>query len=319
MPEITASRLTSTGTLLTRGELDEIAGTTIRSTVDNQYAAFFDEVTLQGVPNLAKRETSTGTILVTGSFDEVTISPGPASVVTSGLQVQLRPSSYSGSGTTWTDTQGNANATMIGSPTYNGTTGFTFDGASQWGTLPSVFGTTDFDNSGSYTIEVWFRGAAEGQTMAASIVFGKHTSGTNIYPYEMSFSPSGQTISNTAGVVTPFQGNTNGMASPVFSNVWYQSICVWNYTDSNIGGNDADKNTAWLNGVKQPTQGNLTTFSSPSNNFQTSIARRLGLGPTGQTPGWFKGQVAIVRIYNRALTSTEIQQNFNADKGIFGL
>lgn len=316
-----ASRLTSTGTLLTSGELNEIAGTAIRLTADNQYAAFFDEVTLQGVPNLAKRETNTGTILVTGFFDEVTISSGPAgggSVVTSGLQVQLRPSSYSGSGDTWTDTQGNANATLVGSPSYNGTTGFTFDGESQWGTLPSVFGSTDFDNSGSYTIEIWFNPAPS--TKASATIFTKFTQGTNIYPYNITYSWGGSNVSNVADVVTPDQPNTNALSANVLTNNWYQNICVWNYTGSDIGGNGADQNTAWLNGVKQTiNNGNLSTFSSPSNNFQASIARRLGLGSGSNNPGWFKGQIGIIRIYNRALTSTEIQQNFNADKDIFGL
>lgn len=321
-----ASRLTSTGTLLISGEFNEVAGTAIRLTVNNQYAAFFDEVTLQGVPNLAKRESNTGTIFVTGFFDEVTISSGTTGggaggpVVTSGLQVQLRPSSYSGSGTTWTDTQGNANATLVGSPSYNGTTGFTFDGSTQYGTLPSVFGTTDFDNSGSYTIEIWFRPAA-GQLMAASTLFSKRGNASNkTYPYHMDYTEPGTNVSNDADVATPFQGNTNAISIPVLTNNWYQNICVWNYTASDIGGNVAEKNTAWLNGVKQTlSNGNLSTFTSPSNNFQASIARFLGLPPTGIIPGWFKGQIGIIRIYNRALTSTEIQQNFDADKGIFGL
>lgn len=322
MPAVTASRLTSAGILLTSGELNEVAGTAIRLTTTNQYAAFFDEVTLQGVPNLAKRETNTGTILVTGSFDEVTISTipgGGTSVVTSGLRAELTPSSYSGSGTTWTDTQGNASATLFGSPPYNGTTGFTFDGSSQWGTMSSVFGTTDFDNSGGYTVEVWFRPSV-GNLMGSSIIFGKRASGDNIWPYQMEYSEPGQNLSNYANVVTPFQGNTNAISLNVLTNNWYQNVCVWNYTGSNIGGNDAYKNTAWLNGVKQTAnQGNLSTFTSPSNSSQASIARTIGLPPTGQNPGWFKGQIAIIRVYNRALTSTEIQQNFDANKGTFGL
>jgi hypothetical protein len=120
--------------------------------------------------------------------------------------------------------------------------------------------------------------------------------------------------------VSPFQGNTNAIATNVLPGNWYQNICVWNYTGSSIGGNGADANTVWLNGVKQTiSNGNLSTFSSPSNSDQASIARQLGLPPTGQLPGCFKGEIAIVRIYNRALTSTEIQQNFDANRDIFGL
>ena len=318
---ILASRLTSTGNLLTRGELDEVTTSTIRLTINNQYAAFLDEVTLQGLTSVQKRETSTGTLLVTGYFDEVTISSPAPPVVSSGLQVQLTPSSYSGSGATWTDTQGNASATLVGSPSYSGATGFTFDGSSQYATLPSIFGKTDFDNSDGYTIEIWFRPSA-GQVMGSSILFGKRATagaGNGNYPYQMEYAEGSNLISNYASCVSPFQGNTVANAT-VLANNWYQNVCVWNYTGSSIGGNGADQNTAWINGVKQTTSnGNLSTFSSPSNTDLVSIARQLGLPPTGQLPGWFKGEVGIVRIYNRALTSTEIQQNFDANKDTFGL
>jgi hypothetical protein len=181
---------------------------------------------------------------------------------------------------------------------------------------------TDFDNSGSYTIEIWLNGAS-GQLMASSIPFSKRAtsgSGNGNYPYVMEYAEGSNLISNYASCVSPFQGGTNAISGNVLTNTWYQNICVWNYTGSDIGGNGADKNTAWVNGVKQTiSNGNLSTFSSPSNNDLASIARQLGLPPTGQLPGWFKGQIGIIRIYNRALTSTEIQQNFDADKSIFGL
>ena len=86
-----ASRLTSTGNLLTRGELNEVAGTAIRLTINNQYAAFLDEVTLQGATDVARRETNTGTILISGYFDEVTLSPN----IPTGQQAYTTPGIYS--------------------------------------------------------------------------------------------------------------------------------------------------------------------------------------------------------------------------------
>ena len=35
--------------------------------------------------------------------------------------------------------------------------------------------------------------------------------------------------------------------------------------------------------------------------------------------GAFDGYLSVVRVYNRALTPTEITQNFNAQKSYFGL
>jgi hypothetical protein len=67
---IVASRITSTGTLFISGEFDEVTTSTIRITTATQFAAQFDEISINGGA-VAKRETSTGTLLVSNGFDEV--------------------------------------------------------------------------------------------------------------------------------------------------------------------------------------------------------------------------------------------------------
>jgi hypothetical protein len=67
---IVAARITSTGTLFISGELDEVTTSTIRVTTTTQYAALFDEVSVNG-GSVAKRETNTGTLLVSNEFNEV--------------------------------------------------------------------------------------------------------------------------------------------------------------------------------------------------------------------------------------------------------
>jgi hypothetical protein len=42
----------------------------------------------------------------------------------------------------------------------------------------------------------------------------------------------------------------------------------------------------------------------------------IGRGYTGVS--WV-GRIAIIQAYNKALTATEVSQNFNAQKGRFGL
>jgi hypothetical protein len=42
--------------------------------------------------------------------------------------------------------------------------------------------------------------------------------------------------------------------------------------------------------------------------------------PTGVSEGaFFNGNVGNVQIYNRALSATEVQQNFNALRGRYGI
>ena len=45
----------------------------------------------------------------------------------------------------------------------------------------------------------------------------------------------------------------------------------------------------------------------------------IGKGFSTDSERWFSGNVPVVRIYNRALSLTEITQNYNAQKSRFGL
>ncbi len=89
----------------------------------------------------------------TGNFTMSTVS----SIVTTNLTLQLdasNPSSYPGSGTTWTDIAGTAqNITLVNSPTYTAASPsyFTFNGSTQRGT-----GTGAVLSSTTYTKSVWF-------------------------------------------------------------------------------------------------------------------------------------------------------------------
>ena len=49
--------------------------------------------------------------------------------------------------------------------------------------------------------------------------------------------------------------------------------------------------------------------------------RNTNIGTTGDNVNlaFLNGKVAIARIYNRALSQAEITQNYNAQKGRFGL
>ena len=245
---------------------------------------------------------------------------GPSGpIVTSGLQLQLRPSSYFG-GSTWTDTQGNANATLYGSPTYS-STGFFFDGTTTYGTLPSIPDVTDFGNTGSFTLEIWFRASSSGNPLGGQIMLEKWNGQSGAMyatPYAATYSLL--TLQSSFGSQSPNSSGAFTFTSDMMADTWYQTVCVWNYTGSEIAGNQAYKTTAYKNTVAAPYKGNLSIFpNSPSNNFIATIARRRDASPGDSNPSWFKGNIGIIRIYNRALSQEEISQNFNGDKGIFGI
>ena len=66
----------------------------------------------------------------------------------------------------------------------------------------------------------------------------------------------------------------------------------------------------YVNGVSQTLTGEVTAAAGAAN--------RCYIGRTAYSnPFYFDGKIANVKIYNRALTSTEVVQNYNALKNRF--
>ena len=89
-------------------------------------------------------------------------------------------------------------------------------------------------------------------------------------------------------------------ATTLSLNTWYFGAVTYSST------------TGWklyLNGVEDGLNGDTTTFTG---NQEISI----GSYSTGNN---FTGRIGSAFVYNRALSATEIQQNYNATKGRFGL
>jgi hypothetical protein len=89
-------------------------------------------------------------------------------------------------------------------------------------------------------------------------------------------------------------------ATTLSLNTWYFGAVTYSST------------TGWklyLNGVEDGTNANTTTFTG---NQEISI----GSYSTGNN---FTGRIGSAFVYNRVLSATEIQQNYNATKGRFGL
>ena len=53
--------------------------------------------------------------------------------------------------------------------------------------------------------------------------------------------------------------------------------------------------------------------------FSSLVNTNVDIGKTGGYTNYINGNIAQVSIYNRALTASEVQQNFNALRGRFGL
>jgi hypothetical protein len=240
-------------------------------------------------------------------------------VVTSGLILEFRPNSYPGSGNIWYNTVNSYSyiqGTVAGNPAFNSNTGFTFAEIPlpnyqgiDVGNWPAInFGTS------SYTIEIWFK-IPNNPGSSPPLINKNQYDGTSenvktpyqVYvggPDSVNFVVWGNTIGGVNGITLP---NT------VQNNTWYQTVGVWNYGTNVL--------QAYLNGFANGFPGDLSIMygQDPRNSWPV----RIGYAKTGfavpDNINQFVGSIGIVRIYGKALSGFEIQQNFSADRGIFGI
>lgn len=224
--------------------------------------------------------------------------PMPFSVITSGLILNLdaaKPASYPGSGTTWTDLSGNGyNGTLNNGPTYStlGGGSIVFDGVDDYvsGTLPSTSVT-------SITLQGWVN--VQSGRKGPFFRFGSNGGGFSI------------------GQGATYYTQTGTEVVMLFSNVrWISTGASWNtgwqmvtmVLDSS-GVPSAYKNDTLVGSYSG------TNSIAPSGSY--IMGRVIGDEPGGGGP--WTGNAATFWAYNRALSSTEIAQNFSTTRARFGV
>lgn len=227
------------------------------------------------------------------------VTSAVAGVVTTDLSLHLDAgdsASYSGSGTSWLDlTSNNVDFTLTNGPAYNsGFSGyFTFDGSNDYAITSSTF--TNFGTN-PFTVEIWHR---------------THT----VTDFEGIFSQdSGSALDGTFQVdhlggklrFLTTGGTNNSAVSDTTSslNTWKQVVFVREATGAN-------QTKIYLNGALDTT----TTLDT-----DLDVDDELAVGRNRGRNLFFDGDISIIRVYrNKALTSAEVTQNFNANKGRYSL
>ena len=224
-------------------------------------------------------------------------------VVQSGLVLNLDAgvsSSYPGSGTTWTDLSGTGNnGTLVNGVGYSGSDGgsLSFDGVNDLvnfgnnGTLYNAYNTT-------FTQEFWVNLISGASTNRAILRVDDWSR------ISLSISTSG--INFTIGYSSPT--DILNYNSTFNYNQWYCISIVWSKLVSQ---------QIYLNGnlVAQRTP----TVSNYSGITGTAGGANIGRGHTSPYQANINAYIPSFKHYNRALTAAEIQQNFNALRGRFGL
>jgi hypothetical protein len=224
-------------------------------------------------------------------------------IVTDGLVMCLdaaNPKSYPGTGTTWTDvTSLGNNGILRNSPTYNTDDmgKFVFDAVNDdvdCGNNSSI----NFD-TGSFTVSVWFR---------------RFTNATT--NLRLLSKAAGSDTANAASAGFCFFGSDTGISFAVNPTATRTIISAATYSVNE-----------WVNvvglverGVSMRTYKNASQFNTTSAPVgSVSGTTSLFLGSNIGTNVFWAGEISNFSLYNRALTDTEIAQNFNALRGRYGI
>jgi len=229
-------------------------------------------------------------------------TPSAPNIVTSGLVLNLDAgdsSSYPGSGTTWYDISGNGyNGTLTNGPTYDSANNgsIVFDGVNDFINFSSSLSFTN-----GYTFSFWLKLTNEWNSSSTGSPWLLDARGPNTDTYAY-FITGGYFRYRTFNPTH----NLDSTQTTWESGKWYFITCTL----------DSDKRTKklYINGNFDASY----TLGGDAD-FSTSGAFQIGRYSNGSFFDEFEGNISSFQIYNRALSSTEIAQNYDALKGRYGL
>ena len=151
-------------------------------------------------------------------------------------------------------------------------------------------------NTASMTIEswIWYDGAGR------EVIVSRYGSG---FPnqFNMLCDPDGQFHYNNSGVGAG-SGNMTGQNFP--DKTWHHH--VWQYDSGN------NVNRWYINGA-------FANSRSAGSSLAVSSATGFSIASRADDMERWDGKIAVVRIYNRALSAAEIKNHFELDRGRFGV
>jgi hypothetical protein len=195
--------------------------------------------------------------------------------------------SYNGSGTTWTDLSGiGNNGTLVNTPTYSTANGgyFTFNGSNNYVSIPNVA------TSKNCSICFWFK-------------HGTPANWSDILTFQTGVDGTASRIEKSGTSAVDYYWFNGGFVSGTI--IFTHNGTNFDYISLIF---DATNATCYKNGSQ--------TSQTLSSDFGSASTIYLG---TRLLNNYWNGNIAQVQMYNRALSATEISQNYNALKHRFGL
>jgi len=221
------------------------------------------------------------------------------SLVSNGLQLYLdanNTTSYPGTGTTWYDLSGQNNNVAMqnsGSISYTSSDGGYFTLASN-GYFNKSTTTGIPTGSSAYTMSVWVQWpTGTWPTFGGMIGVGSSTTTNQTNQFR---------TTGTNTFINYWYGNDLAATSTLSpASQWFNAVAQWDGTTRKI----------WVNGTQ------IASAGATGINVSSSL---LQIGATNVSGSeTLRGRIGQALIYNRALSSTEIQQNYNTTRSRYGV
>jgi hypothetical protein len=239
-------------------------------------------------------------VLGYGRPSSSTIAP-----ITTNLVLWYDPSdsaSYPGSGLTITDLSPNPVNGTLANVTYT-SPALNYNGSSSQITIADAAKLEP--GSGDWTMEAWFNTTAF-KTGSSGVILGKFDPGGGSADVSYSIRTN-NTGAVYAQIGDGLGGYVNSVSYQSVLSTWAQIVMVW----KNVATNNLE---TFVNGA---SIGSVS--HSLASILNTSANLYLGSYNGGEYAQYFNGKIGIVRLYNTALTSSQVLQNYNASKSKYGL
>ena len=223
-------------------------------------------------------------------------------IVNDGLVLWLDPgnfNSYPGTGTTWTDLSGNGNdGTLINGPTFDSSNGgsIVFPGTNEYGTLGNTF-TNGFRD---ITVSAWIYLTDDTER---SFFITKYVTADNGWLLFYRNPANGNAFS--------FDGRTGTGVYSTVRSITQPSLNKWYHV---VGIRQSDNWKIYVDGNLE----NSVISGSPTNVFNSTTQVEIGR-VNSVSSEYATTKIANIKVYDRALSQEEVQQNFNSLRGRFGI
>jgi hypothetical protein len=231
-----------------------------------------------------------------GQTDKMVLNRNYEGIVTDGLVLNLDVGftpSYPKNGTTWYDVSGSNNGTLTNGPTFDSDNGgsIVFDGADDY-----IYGTNNanLQLTSDLTVCAWVNlGNNNNQGIFEKMRIG---------PY------NGYGITKQDGYFK-FWTASNNLFQYTISNTTYVNDSNWYYV---VGRRENGVNRLFINSI-------LQNDSKTPNLSDSGDVYVVGRYYSNANDYYLGGKISNIQVYNRALSASEVLQNYNAQKGRFGL